>query len=459
MINVGDRIKLNEELCPLDKRGKKDFQFGKLGYFVAMLDWELEVINTFEHSYNGTMLTCKVLNNDAIECDVIFRADEVVSCGASKFHIDYEIIGSVKKNQDVIDRLTSDEESLIKFRSLQKSNGSKISDLKSNWNEITKVRLLLKKELEKTESVTQVKTKQGVFTVNSTDDEKIKLSIRNSIRSIRRDRKEIKSTTKKVAGNLDYQKVGGVLAKAGTFTALNEKFAIAIIKEHKTPRNAENCVGIELEMLCSKTIDEMNKEFIKARLHRYVNLGTDGSIRTDLDTSRTMELRILVPESQLGTKLKEICEVLRKNDCYSNRSCGMHVHLDMRNRNPELCYSNLFKLQDLMLSTQPITRRSNSYCKPNINDDIALSDFQTGERYKAINTDSYSKHKTIEIRLHDGATKFRDVYNWAKFLVDTVNQSIKFQNKVSTIVELERLDYVDSKIISHLDERIQEYAV
>jgi hypothetical protein len=171
-----------------------------------------------------------------------------------------------------------------------------------------------------------------------------------------------------------------------------------------------------------------------------------------------MELRILVKESELESKLKEICAVLRKNDCYSNRSCGMHVHLDMRNRDAELCYKNLFNVQDLMLASQPIARRSNTYCKPNTDKALKLSQFKTGERYKVINTDSYEKHSTIEIRLHEGATKFKDIYNWVKFLVDTVNQKKVFKKEVKTIDDLTEMDYTDIKILNHLDERIQEYA-
>lgn len=461
MFNVGDKIKLNSDLCPLDKQAQKDFQFGKLGYFAVMLDWEIEITKVFEHSYNGTMVTGTPVNVEGVTCDITFRAEDVVSIGTSKFNIEYEVVGQVKKNQPEIDRLLALETKLQNFRDLEKLSGKKISDLKSNYTALCKVRKELKEEFEKPETIAQVKTKHGVFAVDCdlNDANKVIASLRRQIKVARKQRQELSRSTKVIAGNLSYEKVAGVLAKPGTFLALNEKFAINVIKEHKKPVSSENYVGIEIEMLSSKTIEEMNKEFIKARLHRMVNIGTDGSIRTDLDSVRTMELRILLPESQLESGLKQICEVLRRNDCYANRSCGMHVHLDMRNRDAELAYTNLFKLQDLMLATQPLTRRSNTYCKPNTKDGLKLKDFPTSDRYKVINTDSYAKHSTIEIRLHDGATKFRDVYNWAKFLVDTVNQKSKFKSSVSSISDLEKLGYLDSKVIAHLDERIQEYAV
>lgn len=460
MITIGDRIKLNEEQCPKNKRLQMDFQFGKLGYFVAMLEWELTVISEFDHSYNGKMIVCKVTNNEEVKCDVVFRLEDVVRLGSTKFKIDYEVIGSVKKNQAEIERLTAFENKLETFREFEKMAGKKISDLRENYTTLTKTRASLKTEMSKTETIAKVKTKQGVYTldIDIADENKVVNKLRQLIRLDRQARKEIKTVTKTIAGNMKYDKVGGVLAKKGTFSLLNEKFAINIIKEHKKPTSSENCVGIEIEMLAPKDIDFMNKEFVKARLHRFVNVGTDGSIRTDMDGVKAMELRILIPESQLATKLKEICEVLRKNDCYANRSCGMHVHLDMRNRNPELCYKNLFKLQDLMLATQPVGRRNNSYCKPNTAEKLTLKQFETEDRYKVINTASFTKHSTIEIRLHEGATKYKDIFSWVNFLVSTANQKEEIKQKVDSITKLESLGIIDAKTLMHLEERIQEYS-
>jgi hypothetical protein len=460
MFAIGDKIKLNDEMCPTEKRSIPEFQFGKLGYLVAFLDFELEILNVFEHSFNGTMVTCKVLNDERFTSNITFIANDCVKIGATKFNIDYEVLTTTKKNQTYIDELTTKEQKLLANRKYSKALGLKVADLKSNWSEITKVRSLIKKELEKTDTFTQFKTRHGLFTLatDSTDTTVIQRLLRAEIKKMRKEAKTIEVKTKEIAGSLNYSTVGGVLTKSGVFSALNEKFAVNVIKEHKKPTTNDNYIGIEIEMLSMMSIDQMNKEFIAARLHRTVNVGTDGSIRADQDGSKTMELRILVKESELESKLKEICAVLRKNDCYSNRSCGMHVHLDMRNRDAELCYKNLFNVQDLMLASQPIARRSNTYCKPNTDKALKLSQFKTGERYKVINTDSYEKHSTIEIRLHEGATKFKDIYNWVKFLVDTVNQKKVFKKEVKTIDDLTEMDYTDIKILNHLDERIQEYA-
>lgn len=462
-ILVGDKIKLNNELCPVENQGNPEFQFGKLGYFALMLEWELEVLTTFNHSFHGEMITCKVLNVPEVECDVVFRMEDVVKVGASKFNIDFEILSTVKANQPKIDELQAKEKQLVNYRSLQKLAGSKIADhnMKQNWQQITKVREEIKKELAKPESALKVKTKHGIFLLEKTGEtetDKIIQKLRSIIRTQRKERKEIKTVRKEIAGNMAFEMVGKVMSKPAQIVALNEKFAINVIKEHKKPTTNDNYVGIEIEMLSPKSIEDMNKEFIKARLHRVVNVGTDGSIRTDQDGSKAMELRILLKESELETKLKEICDVLRKNDCYANRSCGMHVHLDMRNRDAELAYSNLFKLQEIMFASQPLSRRNNSYCKKNKTAKLKLSEFDSQERYSAINTVSYNKHRTIEIRLHEGATKFKDIYNWTKFLVDTVNQSAKIKDSIDSVQKLQDLGFYDQKIINHFENRLEEYS-
>jgi hypothetical protein len=131
----------------------------------------------------------------------------------------------------------------------------------------------------------------------------------------------------------------------------------------------------------------------------------------------------------------------------------------MRNRDPELCYKNFFSVQDILLSTQPEARRKNKYCRPNTDASIKLKNFSDYDRYSAINTASYYKNdmKTIEIRVHEGATKFKDIYNWAKFLVGVASLTTEIP-KVSTISGLQSLNFLDSSIVSHLDERVQEYS-
>lgn len=465
MFQVGEVIKLNEELCPEDKREIPRHAFGSLNYMALFLVWELEVIRVFEDSSVGTMIEVKVLNDDKVRSNMVFKAEDCVLASKQMKKIDFELLGTVNKNQSKIDEINRDLKSLVDTRSQKKSQGVKVSDknMVRNWSEIKSLRSSLKKlEESKAELVFSVKHKTGTFELDCKEED-IPKTLRKAIRDNRRMAKAITPTRKKITSNLFFDKIGGVLTKSGVFLELNEKYAITMIKEHKKPTTADHYVGIEIEMLSPKSIDAMNKEFIAARVHKYVNIGTDASIRIDDDSVNSMELRICLPEFLLESHLKIICEVLRKNGCYSNRSCGMHVHIDMRNRNPVLCYSNFFKVQDIMLLTQPEARRRNKYCLPNSEPTRTMEDFKSGSEYgrrSAININSYTKNdmKTIEIRVHEGATKFKDVYNWVQFLVGTASLKSELSGVVKTTSELKELGYLSDKVISHLEERYEEYS-
>jgi hypothetical protein len=462
MFSILDRIKINEELCPTDKRTEKRFQFGKLNYFAVMLEWEFEVIKTFDNPTHGAMVECKVLNDPENRSNIALRAEDCILVANTNLEkMSYEVISLVNKNQGLITELSNKERDLFTVRKERKQRGIKASDasMVQNWSEIKDIRLQIKKVLGDSDTQYTVRHSSGVYTFSSKED-KVALNLSKLISAKRRELKKITPTIKVVAGNLTYQKVGGVLIKPAEFSRLNENFAQNIIQLDKVPTTMDNYVGIEIEMLSPKTVSEMEKLMIKARLHKYVNIGDDASIRTDTDGFNRMELRVCLPENLLESHLKILCDVLRKNDCYANRSCGMHVHVDMRNRDPELCYRNFFKVQDVMLEAQPMSRRKNKYCMPSTEKELKLSEFDDTDRRSAINTNSYNKNnmRTIEIRIHEGATKYRDIINWVKFLVGTASLKTDLPKVVTTVSELRSMDYLTESVLSHLEERIEEYS-
>jgi hypothetical protein len=66
--------------------------------------------------------------------------------------------------------------------------------------------------------------------------------------------------------------------------------------------------------------------------------------------------------------------------------------------------------------------------------------------------------RTIEIRIHEGATKYRDIINWVKFLVGTASLKTDLPKVVTTVSELRSMDYLAESVLSHLEERIEEYS-
>lgn len=462
MFNVSDKIKLNEELCPVDKRDQKHFQFGVLNYPALILDWEMEVMEAFSDSYHGPMVAVNVLNDDRVEAGtlVYFRVADCILSKETKLKIDFEILGKQFKNQPMIDLNRGTYEELQKARvEMKKSLSIKDPVLQANWGEIKKIDAEYKKLQENQETIFIVKTpKYGTFELDCPED-KLEQMIRREMRKNRAEAKKITPVIKTISGNINYEKVGGVLSKPGKIAEISKDFAIKIIDEHKKPTTKEdNYVGIELECFGPLSIKEMKELFIKAGLKKIVNVGTDGSIRPD-DGGHAMEIRVCVAEKDLATILPKVFDVIENADMSANSSCGTHVHLDMRNRNPELAYSNLFRVQKLMLASQPKGRRGNQYCKNNTKSDLKLSDFQSTERYSVINTTSFSKHSTLEIRLHAGTVKYEDMKSWVEFLVTICDLKSKLAKEVETVEQLKGLSVnLSEDTEKHIAKRVKKYA-
>lgn len=462
MFNVSDKIRLNDELCPADKRDQKHFQFGVLNYPVLILDWEMEVMEAFSDSYHGQMVAVNVLNDERVEAGtlVYFRVADCILSKETKLKIDFQILGKMLKVQPQIDLNRGTYEELMTARNKMKETLS-ISNpvLQANWKEVKKIQAEYKTLQEQKETVFIVKTpKYGTFELDCPED-KLEQNIRREMRKMRADAKKITPVVKTIAGNINFEKVGGVLTKAGKIAEISKDFAIKIIDEHKKPVTKEdNYVGIELECFGPIDIKGMKELFIKAGLKKVVNVGTDGSIRPE-NGEHAMEIRVCIAEKDLASTLERVFDVIENAGMSANASCGTHVHVDMRNRNPELAYSNLFRVQKLMLATQPKARRTNTYCKKNTNADLTLEQFNQTERYSVINTTSFSKHSTLEIRLHAGTVKYEDIKAWIEFLVTIVDLKSKLSKEVETLEQLSALKVnLSEESSKHIAKRLKKYA-
>ncbi len=467
MIKLNDIIKLNEELCPNYQKTQATDQFGSLNYFVEMLKWEFKVVRDFIDNYHGDMVECEVINIDLPENPlVVLRRKDCVLHFKTSTHIKFEILKQERINQSKITSLESLEQFLLNERKLKKAKKIPISDesMIENWKKIKQNRKQLREELDKQIYNFIVKHKSIIYEINDTTLDTLSSSVHREIRRMRQSVKTLTKSTHVIDG-FPYYKIGGILVEPNQFGLISNKLAKTIIQKTKVPTTTEkNFVGIEIEMLSGIDFNEIEKLFCENKLHRYVNLGEDVSIKCEVGGFYAMELRICVPEDILDEKLKAITNALKKARCYVNKTCGMHVHLDMRNRDPELCYRNLFKVQDIMLSSQPLDRRKNKYCQPNTTPSLKLSEFDgdgdNATRRLAINTQSYNKNnmKTIEIRIHEGSVKYENIFNWVNFLVGTVSLTEELRKPIQTITELKEANFLSDQIIDHLNKRIVEYS-
>lgn len=216
-------------------------------------------------------------------------------------------------------------------------------------------------------------------------------------------------------------------------------------------------IAVEIECVLNKDHEEVAKAMALAGLKKYVKVKHDGSIRAQGDqcavcsegcqdedgsndcdadngecncscecergneNAHAAEIVVCAHENDIAVVIEKTCKVL--NDQFSaevNKSCGLHVHIDMRRRDYEAAFSKLVKQQRLLYSMVPTTRVKNSYCKPTST--TVMDTARNRGRYQGINPESYGKHRTIEVRLHSGTTNPVKIGVWVRLLMAIVKR-------------------------------------
>lgn len=157
------------------------------------------------------------------------------------------------------------------------------------------------------------------------------------------------------------------------------------------------------------------------------------------------ELAILCKTKEMPEIIKRVCTVLDSHNANVNDTCGLHVHLDVRNKDEKQIFANLVKNQKMLYAMNPERRATGAYSKPN------KSIKMEGDRYQGINPQSFNDHGTIEVRLHDGTTNAEKIINWITLLqviaykkgmkqLPHINELVKYNAKPSLI------EYVKTRI-------------
>lgn len=231
---------------------------------------------------------------------------------------------------------------------------------------------------------------------------------------------------------------------------------------HK-PKSKSKHLGIEIEFISKLDRKEANKLLSIMGMNKWCDIVGDISI--DLNDGREaeadsyseyddygnyiedeqsefgLELRILATQQTLKAKLILVKKFLKHAALYVNESCGLHVHLDMRNRNLEKAVNRLLDRQSEFRQMVPEHRRNNEdfcgevkkeelYRGPVIDhDEYGYSIYEkrntinpnNSPRYKDINVQAYSKYKTVEVRIHEATLDTKDIYNWCNYLINVVD--------------------------------------
>jgi hypothetical protein len=238
------------------------------------------------------------------------------------------------------------------------------------------------------------------------------------------------------------------------------------LSSNKKPSGKDNYIGLEIECLANVDDKQAEKIIRKYPIAKTTQLKDDGSI--DIENSedekyhidkycehcdggynlseliehkgkcwacnkfireltkeelaykplKDFELAFLFKEKDLRESIIQIKAILKEMKAKVNSSCGLHVHLDMRNRDPNVCFARLLTHQDMLFKLVKKNRRNNPYCQ-SVPPDTTV-DQEYGGHHAAINSSALSEHNTLEIRLHHGTVNTREIYRWIKLLTTIV---------------------------------------
>lgn len=299
-------------------------------------------------------------------------------------------------------------------------------------------------------TVTHIPTKVSINTVvtgptfNRRDlMNKVLLKVKESRASNRKFKSEVKQFD-----GANYQIIGGVFDKPNLINEVGRRTTINDPYSHKIPRHKnKNYIGVELEFNTAAGIDQaaIAAALKNAGLARYVNVTTDGSCG--------WEVRVLLAEDSYVDTLSQIMKVIKDLGHLTDARCGTHVHFDMRNRDVKLVYENLFKTQKFLRKFVTKTRKKNRFCQMNKADtfDKQLS---IGDRYFSLNVQSYSRHKTLEVRMHQGTLNSNELLPWIKLLLKIVNYRDVLPEKVNTLRQARKQFEIEEELSKTLEQRI-----
>lgn len=286
----------------------------------------------------------------------------------------------------------------------------------------------------------------------------LKKKIKNEIQEYRSYLKDVGYSTTKVPFLKDryISKQNGTFIESGEILKLKEEKTIKNIYNDKSPTTEDLYIGVEFEFCSEATAINIAKELYKQNLLNYCTWHRDESLRPK-NKEQKHEIAVLIKESELDIICK-VCDVLNSMGAQTTeRRCGLHVHFDMRHRNKEIAFNNLISCQRWLLKMVSKYRRNSEFCKTVKSKKFPKNLKNTREeRYKTINAASYYKHKTLEIRLHEGTTNPDLVINWVKFLLKIVNYKTKLTTSMKSLNMLFMTFRINKMLRTYVHDRINE---
>lgn len=167
-------------------------------------------------------------------------------------------------------------------------------------------------------------------------------------------------------------------------------------------------------------------------------------------------------------ELKDACKALRLSKAKINKSCGVHVHLDVNDYtvdNMKTLLKNWYLLEKQLDKIMPVSRRGNNnrYCKgfsvvysskasffSSIDSCNTINEMARffNDRYFKLNLQSYLRYGTVEFRHHSGTTKYTKIKNWLLIcsrLVEFSKENYVLVNDINLLLDENLKEYVEER--------------
>ena len=338
-----------------------------------------------------------------------------------------------------------------------------LEEIKRNYNcHILKYRQEIKKELDKT-TINFVKasykglSKDIIYKNHAELASAFKKMKQRSIELVKNQRyldKQSLYSEKITSTGHRYTLVKGIHSVPGKFIELQTLIDNISIDIQKIPQTKDNYVGIEIEFITPFNADIIKQKLKQHKLSKYCNLKGDPSIKSQ-DGEIGRELNILCKETDYKNIISRVSYVLETElEAYTNSSCGLHIHLDMRNKNHLESFDRLYRSEEILYQFVNKHRRKNSTCMRS-KSTFALN--ANEERHYGINTVSYHKYKTLEVRIHSGTINAEKINNWIETLLTIVSTPIS--KKLETFDEFINIVPLNENLQKYLKNRKDTYNV
>ncbi len=208
---------------------------------------------------------------------------------------------------------------------------------------------------------------------------------------------------------------GGVHEQPGAILGLVKRLKQGRVETAKKPTNEAQWCAVEIEFIAAGTWDVVTEALADAGLETCCHLKSDSSVEGNDTRGNPYELVVCAELGQMHSIIGRVCKTLRlpEVDAGINKTCGLHIHVDMRKHDVDLAYRNLVAAYPLLSKLVPGSRVRNEFCKPPDTSDFEDAESE-GDRYRAINPMSYGKYKTLEIRIFGGTVRADKIQQYLK---------------------------------------------